>query len=179
VPVRITYTNIADDYIALQRYQLEHAPSWVRWTRFLRIPLAIFVVVMLFTIWKEDALWYALIATGILVSWLLLILGRDWLLAWLSERYLRRMEREKDKPANAEYFREYDLELDGGRLIEHKPRGAFGVSVKAITQVISTPENTFLLGPVHNYVIPRRAGREGEYDRFVETLQHAWLQSRT
>jgi hypothetical protein len=185
--MRIMYTNIADDFIALTRYQLQHAltryqlqhaPSWVRWTNLLKIPLAVFVVWMLFTIWQSEALWFALLSTVILGPWVLLTMGRDRILAWLSERHIRRMERGKDKPANAEYFREYDLELDGGQLIDHKPRGAFTVSLKSIGQVTSTPEHTFIVGPVHFYVIPRRTGPEGQYEEFVEALRDQWAHAR-
>lgn len=175
--MRIVYANVPEDYLALTRYQLRHPPRSFRWHRRLTLlALACIFLPAVWVSWGSEPAWQAWVMTAVAAVYALLQLR---FFPGVMERLVRRQLAKTDRPEIAEYFREHDLELEEDQLIDHTSRGAFTVHLKFVGQVTTTPEHTFVLGPVHVYVIPRRPGHEAEYDHFVGALREEWDRART
>ena len=96
------------------------------------------------------------------------------LIKWHSHKVFAK----QNHPKYAEYFRERDLELANGRLIEHSAKGAFVTNLKHVRELTSIPDLTIVIGPIHYYFIPRREGQQLEYDGFVTALRDQWALAR-
>jgi hypothetical protein len=179
--MRITYVNTPEDYLAASRYQMQHSPFGSRWFRWIRLTLAgmmiLFVCLPAWMSWQNGWNWIASVAVVLAAIYAFVTIFHERLLLAFTEWWARRWFT-KSNSKYAEYFRERDLELEAGQIIDHSPKGYFVVKLKYVEPLMSTTDHTIVIGPTRYYIIPRREGHEAEYDGFTEALREQWEQAR-